>query len=241
MNSKRQTNDSARSVKLLSRQIEDYLKVIYKILESDSTATTSAIASALAISPASVTSMLKKLHDLKLVRYERYRGVSILPPGRKIALEVIRHHRLIELYLQSALGYPWDRVDAEAERLEHVISEEMEDRIDELLGHPTVDPHGDPIPSKGGVVARPDHRSLSDLGVGESAIVQRVSDQDAAKLRYLAGLGLVPKAKVRVLEKGPFDGPLVLRVGNARRVVGRELAAEVKVDKPGSAKPKARS
>ncbi|MBI1849198.1 MAG: metal-dependent transcriptional regulator [Planctomycetes bacterium] len=219
----------------LSHEIEDYLKAIYKIVESESPrpATTSAVAAALSVSPASVTSMLKKLHAMKLVRYERYYGVSILPAGRKIALEVIRHHRLLELYLQSALGYSWDRVDAEAERLEHVISEEMEDRIDALLGHPTVDPHGDPIPTKNGVVARPSHRGLTDLSPGETAVVCRVADQDGAKLRYLATLRLVPGARVTVVEKGPFGEPLVVRVGKSRHVLGAELASQVKV-RPGA-------
>jgi DtxR family Mn-dependent transcriptional regulator len=230
MTSKRQRDARTRPPKSrLSHEIEDYLKVIYKLVEAGRPATTSAIAKALSVSPASVTSMLKKLHALELVRYERYRGAAILSPGRKIALEVIRHHRLIELYLQSALGYRWDQVDAEAERLEHVISEEMEDRIDDLLGHPTVDPHGDPIPSKAGVVARAEHRSLPDLAEGETAVVERITDQDSAKLRYLANLGLVPKARVTLLEKAPFGGPILLRVGRARRSVGRELASQVLV------------
>ena len=231
MDSSGRTLRKPRSAIGLSRQIEDYLKVIYKLLESGRPATTSAIAAALSVSSASVTSMLKKLHQMKLVRYARYHGVTILPPGRKIALEVIRHHRLIELYLQSALGYSWDRVDAEAERLEHVISEEMEDRIDALLGHPTVDPHGDPIPSKGGAVASANLRNLSDLEAGESGIVRRIGDQEAAKLRYLAGLGIVPNARVRVVEKQPFEGPMVVRVGKGRHVIGREIAAQIRVER----------
>jgi DtxR family transcriptional regulator, Mn-dependent transcriptional regulator len=242
MDSKSKRNARTRpEASRLSHEIEDYLKTIYKLAEAagGKPATTSAVAAALAVSPASVTSMLKKLHSMKLVRYARYHGVSILPAGRKIALEVVRHHRLLEAYLQQALGYSWDRVDAEAERLEHVISEEMEDRIDEVLGHPRVDPHGDPIPTKNGVVARTRHVALVDLQPGESAEIRRVADQSAAKLRQLAALGLVPGALVSVIEKGPFGEALVVRVGKSRHVLGAELASQVEVGR--AKKPRKRS
>jgi DtxR family Mn-dependent transcriptional regulator len=156
-----------------------------------------------------------------------YKGVTLSPAGEKAALEVIRHHRLLEQYLAEALGLPWDQVHAEADRLEHVLSEELEARIAAALGNPTLDPHGDPIPAADLTVAAGSQERLSDLAVGAAAVVERVGDQEPAKLRYLAELGLTPGTALEVLEKAPFEGPLRLRVGDAEQTVGHELARTI--------------
>jgi DtxR family Mn-dependent transcriptional regulator len=211
---------------MLSQAIEDYLKTIYK-LEEKSSATTNEIARAMGVAPASVTNMLKRLAELKLVEYTSHKGVTLTEPGRKAALEIIRHHRLIEMYLHEALGYSWDKVHDEAEHLEHHISEEFEDRIAEFLGHPTHDPHGDPIPTKDGKLPEIKHESLFKTEAGETVVVQRVPDSDPELLRYLADIGLKPKAKVDVLLKAPFNGPLTLKVAEKEIIIGREVAEKV--------------
>lgn len=214
----------------ITHAMEDYLKVIYGLGELGERVTTQAIADRLDVSPPSVTGMLKRLADVNLIEHERYRSIALTDAGRKVALEVVRHHRLLELYLAEALGYSWDEVHEEADRLEHLISEEFERRIDEVLGFPTIDPHGDPIPSASGVVTEvPDHR-LATMEAGESATVVRVSDTDAEKLRYLGSLGLYPDADVTVVERLPFNGPLRVRVGSDEHVVGLELADAIHVD-----------
>lgn len=209
--------------------IEDYLKVIYAVVQEnvEGRATTSAIAEQMEVSAASATNMMQKLAELKLVEYVPYRGVSLTPAGEKIALEVIRHHRLIELYLAEALGYSWDAVHDEAERLEHVISEEFEDRIDAMLGHPTFDPHGDPIPSKSGRVPADVHRSLDAVPVGETVVVQRVYDRDGEVLRRLARLDLVPGTRVTVVDRPTRGGALTLRRDTDLFTVDEELARKV--------------
>src|SRR3990172_2228408 len=160
----------------ISHTVEDYLKAIYGLQEDAGKVSTNALAEKLGVSPASVTGMVKKLAEdrPRLVDYEKHHGVTLTPAGRKIALEIIRHHRLIELYLQQALGYSWDQVDAEAEKLEHVISEEFEDRIAAMLGQPEYDPHGDPIPTKEGIIAAPAGERLTDLTAGQRGRVARV-------------------------------------------------------------------
>src|SRR5687767_6725143 len=164
----------AQSLPDITPPIEDYLKAIYAVVREsgEGRATTSAIAERMEVSAASATNMMQKLAEMKLVEYVPYRGVSLTPGGEKIALEVIRHHRLIELYLAEALGYSWDEVHDEAERLEHVISEEFEDKIDAMLGHPTTDPHGDPIPPKSGRPPARATRRLSEVEIGESVVVR---------------------------------------------------------------------
>jgi DtxR family Mn-dependent transcriptional regulator len=211
----------------LSQAAEDYLKAIYKLEAAGEDATTSALAALLGISDASVTSMSKRMAQLGLVHHTPYHGVALTPAGRKIALEVIRHHRLLELYLAEVLGYGWDEVHAEADRLEHVISEEFEERIDALLGRPTVDPHGDPIPSKDLELVEPVLIPLAALEPGRPAIIQRVSDRDPAMLRYLASLGMFPSVPVLVREHAPFGGPIHVRIGEAEHALGRDLAAHV--------------
>jgi DtxR family Mn-dependent transcriptional regulator len=212
----------------LSPPMEDYLKTIYLIQERKGTgATTNAIAAALHVTPASVTGMIKKLAELKLVRHTPYQGVELTKSGEKIALEVVRHHRLLELYLFEALGYAWDEVHAEADALEHVISEEFEDRIAARLGNPVVDPHGDPIPAKDGTIAVVKERALLSLQAGESASITRVADGGPEMLRYAGSLGLRPAARVTVIELEPFGGSLRIKVGKAEHSIGRELAAQI--------------
>src|SRR5918992_3332504 len=173
--------------------------------------------------------MLKKLTVLGLADHSPYRGVELSEPGAEIALEVIRHHRLLEMYLAKTLGLSIDAVHAEADRLEHVLSEELEARIDEQLGFPTHDPHGDPIPDAGLKVDRSQLRSLDALEPGEEATVKRVPDGDAALLRYLADLALVPGGRVKVERGEPFGGPLTIAVGGSEHTISRELAAQIGV------------
>ncbi len=216
----------------LSQQMEDYLKAIYMIQEREGHGvSTNAIAAALSVTPASVTGMIKKLAEMKLVRHTPYQGVELTRAGEKIALEVVRHHRLLELFLHEALGYAWDEVHAEADALEHVISEDFEDRIAAQLGNPSTDPHGDPIPAKDGTVETVDQQSLTDLRPGQSAQVTRVSDQNSNILRYAAHLGLRPQARVTMIAAEPFGGSLRVRVGKIERSIGRELAAQIFVTK----------
>src|SRR3989440_3007814 len=181
-----------------SHAVEDTLKAIFLLCQEDQGAGTTALAERLRISPGAVTKMVKKLAGLRLVDHSPYRGVTLTPAGERIALEVIRHHRLLELYLHETLGYSWDQVHSEAERLEHVLSEEMEEKIDALLGRPAHDPHGDPIPSREGTLAPPPATRLSDLPDGHSATVARVQNNDPELLRYLGRLGLYPGAVVCV-------------------------------------------
>ena len=164
------------------------------------------------------------------MRYTPYRGVELTLAGEKIALEMIRHHRLLELYLAEALGYSWDQVDAEADKLEHVISEEFEDRIDDVLNFPTLDPHGAPIPSKGGAMKHREYLRLVELPVGKTAVIRQVSDQDPDMLRYMEALGLKPGACVEVREKASFSGPLVLKIDSGEeQVLGLEVADHIYV------------
>jgi len=210
--------------------MEDYLKAIFQLTEEKGgTVSTTGLAERLAVAPASVTNMLKKLAELELVQHEPYRGVVLTSAGRKIALEIIRHHRLIELYLVEALGMGWDEVHEEAERLEHVISEAFEDRISAALKDPRFDPHGDPIPTKeleyrpGGLV------SLADLAPGAEAVVGRVSDRDPGVLRRLADLGLFPNTGVRMVERDAATGIVRVAVEGAVRAVAADLARAVQV------------
>ena len=186
-----------------TQAIQDYLKVIYKLHATGEAVTTNAIADRMGVAPASVTNMLKKLARLKLVEHTPYHGVHLTSGGEKIALEVIRHHRLIELYLARHLGVSLDKVDEEAERLEHVISEELEERIAQSLGQPTHDPHGDPIPTREGALHDTPHPVLAELRAGQRGVIVRVSDRDAAKLRDLSAQRLLPGRTVRVMDVAP--------------------------------------
>ena len=213
----------------LSAAIQDYLKEIYKTQASGEKATTTVIAKRMGVAPSSATSMLKKLAALGLAEHAPYRGVDLSEAGTKIALEIIRHHRLIEQYLAETLGLSIDAVHAEADRLEHVLSEELEARIDEQLGFPTHDPHGDPIPDAGLNVDRSPLRSLEALEPGEEATVRRVPDGDADLLRYLAQLALVPGGRVTMRRSEPFGGPLTVLVSGQEHAISRELAGQIGV------------
>ena len=206
---------------------QDYLKTIYKLASGGHRATPTLVAERMCVSAAAVTKMVRRLQELNLATYTRTDEVRLTDAGEKIALEMIRHHRLLETYLMEALGYTWDQVDVEAEKLEHVISEEFEDRIAQFLGHPTHDPHGDPIPTKEGYVELVHHGTLSELEPGQEGVVRRVTDGDPDMLRYLGELGLYPHAAVEMVRKEPYGGPLCVRVSGAERAIGRELAENV--------------
>jgi DtxR family Mn-dependent transcriptional regulator len=207
--------------------VEDYLKAIYLVETERGEVTTQVLAERLEVAAPSATGMLKKLAELKLVKHEPYHGVELTAAGRKIALEVIRHHRLLELYLAEALGYSWDKVHAEAEKLEHHISEEFEDKIAALLGDPVTDPHGDPIPAKDGTIPPQNSVRLPDADAGESVTIARVAAQNAEQLTYLGSLGIRPDASLTVVGKAPCDGPVHLRIGGASHHVGLNLARQI--------------
>lgn len=210
-----------------TQAVEDYLKAIYEAERGDGPVSTSEIAEELGVAPASATGMVKKLADMNLLEYERYNGAKLTEAGRKMALEVIRHHRLVELYLHEALHVPWDRVHEEAEKLEHVLSDYVEDRIDATLGHPTHDPHGAPIPGPDGEVDVDEYVCLADLSAGERGVIAEVNDNDPELLRYLGDLSLYPDTAVRVVEVAPVQGPLIVKVGDRSETIGREAARHV--------------
>jgi DtxR family Mn-dependent transcriptional regulator len=215
----------------LSESIENYAKAIYALEQrGDGAVTTNALAARLDVTPASASSMVKKLAELELVTHEPYKGVSLTEKGRRVALEVLRHHRLLELYLAESLGVPWDRVHDEAEVLEHVLSEELEELIAAKLGNPTHDPHGDPIPSRELRITEEHTESLASLDVGARGVFVRVSDSDPEMLRYLAKRGITPGDRFEVVERQPFDGPLSTRFGEDVYVLGGGLARAMRVD-----------
>ncbi len=216
-----------------SAAIEDYVREIYNLGRDDESVTTTALAERLEVAPASVTGMIKRLDTLGLVQHKRYEGVRLTPVGRKVALEVIRHHRLIETYLAEAMGVAWDQVHDEAHRLEHHISEGLEDRMAEILGHPERDPHGAPIPPKEGEFVEPTYRTLDSAEEGEILTVREVPDEDSERLRYFASVGLTPGAFLEVLEVGPFAGPITIKVAGESRAIGREMAETIAVDGAG--------
>ena len=211
---------------MLSQAVGDYLKAIYK-LQGDGAVSTTDIARTLDVSSASVTNMIKRLAQMKLVEYESYKGVRLTEAGEKIALEIIRHHRLLETYLKEMLGYSWAEMHEEAERLEHHISEEFEDKIDALLGHPTHDPHGHPIPTRDLQITRTATTPLTHAEPGRPLVIHHVSDADPALLQYLEEIGLLPQKTVEIVEKAPFKGPLTLRIGEREQIVGHEVASNV--------------
>ena len=213
----------------LTDAMQDYLREIYKLRLEGRRATTSAIAERMGVRPPSATAMVKRLAALGLVEHERYRGAELTPAGERVALEVIRHHRLLELYLSQALGLSLDEVHSEADRLEHALSEELEARIDRSLGYPTHDPHGDPIPDAKLRIDRGQLRTLASLEPGDVATIRRVPDDDDALLRYLADHALVPGRTVTLTRAEPFGGPLILRVGKAEHAISRELAEGIGV------------
>jgi DtxR family Mn-dependent transcriptional regulator len=213
-----------------SESIQDYLRVIYKLEADGGRATTSAIAERMSVSPPSVTGMLKKLAGLGLVEHEPYRGAVLTRTGRRAAIELTRHHRLLEVYLAENLGLGIDSVHAEADRLEHALSEELEARIDESLGYPTHDPHGDPIPDASLHVEAATLRTLASLEPGEKATIRRVPDSNADLLRYLSSLELLPGHRVEVRESAPFGGPVTVSVdAGDQHAISREVAGQIGV------------
>lgn len=200
--------------KNLTPNIEDYLKAIFEISQPPQSVSTNQIADELGVSAASVTGMLKKLSLLEppLVAYQKHHGASLTPAGEKVALEILRHHRLLEMYLVEKLGYPWDQVHQEADRLEHVISEDFEARIDQALGFPSHDPHGDPIPDHDLILPDSPTLRLFDLEDGDTAVIHRVGSEDPELLRYLAELGLTPSATLLILDRSPYDENLRLKL-----------------------------
>jgi len=211
----------------LTAPVEDYLKAIYTIGRGTGAAATNEIAQRLALAPASVSGMVRRLADQGLLAYERYHGVKLTETGRRAALRTLRRHRVIEAYLAQALGYPWDGVHAEAERLEHAASDELVDRMAATMGEPEVDPHGAPIPTRDGAVDETEYTSLAELAVDTPGVVVRVADEDPAMLRYLAELSVVPGKRVTVKSRAPYGGPITLVVGRAEISVGPALAAHV--------------
>ena len=216
----------------LTQSIEDYLKTIYDLTLFDHRATTNQIAERMGVTPASVTGMLKRLssNDPPLLEYHKHHGVALTPQGEQVALEIIRHHRLLELFLHDRLGYPWDKVHAEADRLEHVISEDLEERIAQDLGDPRHDPHGDPIPGRDLSLASEALLPLDRLRPGQRAVVQRVRNDDPALLRYLQSIQLTPQTQVTVLDYSSFDGNLRLQIGSQVVVLGPAVTQQIYVE-----------
>jgi len=215
---------------MFSEAIEDYLKAIYQLQEGGDRAGTSDLARLLAVAPASVTGMLKRLAELGLAAHEPYRGAALTDEGRRRALQVIRNHRLAELFLSEILGLPLDQVHAEAHKWEHFLSEQVAQRIDTALDHPLVDPHGSPIPTRDGRIERPDRRPLAELEPGQSARVAEVADHDPELLRYLVELELIPGARVIIVARQPLAGPVTIRVADREHTVGPEVTRHVHVD-----------
>jgi DtxR family Mn-dependent transcriptional regulator len=214
-----------------SEAIEDYAKAIYVLSRRSGEAVgTSELAERLGVAPATGTAMLKRLDRMGLVHHQPYRGVSLTPAGERVALEVIRHHRLLESYLSEVLGMSWDRVHGEAEVLEHYISEELEQLIAAKLGDPSHDPHGDPIPGPDLAFHGEQHsRPLEALEVGESATFTRVSDSDPRMLRYLAERGIKPGVRIVVKDRQPFGGPVFVEVSGKQHALGGELVRRMRV------------
>src|SRR4051794_29715607 len=216
----------------ISAAVEDYAKAIYALqIQCGGPVSNNALADRLSVSPASASNMVKKLDGLGLVEHVPYHGVVLTQAGRRVALEVLRHHRLLELYLAQSLGVPWDRVHDEAEVLEHHISEELEELIANALGNPTHDPHGDPIPTRElEVVEDAGATSLDALEPGQRGRFTRISDSDPEMLRYLAERGIAPGANFEVVDKQPFGGPLFVRFAAEVHVIGGLLAAAMRVE-----------
>ncbi len=211
----------------LTRSAEDYLKAIYRLSPGGQPAATSDIAHLLALSPPSVSGMVKRLSEQGLLEHAPYKGVVLTSEGRRAALRTVRRHRLIESYLVAFLGYSWDTVHEEAERLEHAVSDTLAERMAAALGNPGVDPHGDPIPTAEGDVAEDAGTSLSDAPAGIEVAVRRVNAHEPDRLRYLAALGLTPGAVVTVTDRQPFDGPITIRTSGGDRVVASQMARDI--------------
>lgn len=215
---------------MLSQAVQDYLKIIYKLQEKGPVATTD-IAKELNVSGASVTGMLKRLDTMGFVEYNSYKGVKLSPDGEKIALEILRHHRLIELYLKEMMNYPLEKIHDEACRLEHHVSEEFINKVDEILGNPKFDPHGHPIPTKEGDLPLIREYKLSEIEPGNTVTITRISDHDNKLLAYLEEINLIPNIMVSVIEKEPFNGPIKIVYGDKDKIIGNEIAKNIFVVK----------
>ncbi len=218
----------------VTESMQDYLKAAYRLEQDGGVVTTLRLAEELGLSGPSVTNMVKRLDELKLVDHAPYHGVQLTSAGRKVALEVIRHHRLLELYLATALGYDLEEVHQEAERLEHHVSEELEARMERVLDFPRFDPHGDPIPTRTGSVPTIEDCALSDLESGSTGRISRVSDRDAEKLRFVSNLGLRPGVELTVRDQLPFDGPVLISVDGEDHLVPWVISQLIRVDVTGT-------
>jgi DtxR family Mn-dependent transcriptional regulator len=214
---------------MYSEAVEDYLKAIYEIQEQQGRVSTTALAERLGVAPPSATNMVKKLANLQLVEYKPYRGVVLTKAGNRVAVDLIRRHRLMETFLVQVLSLEWDQVHAEADRLEHALSRDIEERIDALLGSPTADPHGSPIPTREGTVSPRDQLRLTDLGSGRPAAVTEVGDRDPALLRYLGDIGIIPNEAIAVVDETSLNGAICVCVAGATHLVDREAAEQVMV------------
>lgn len=218
----------------LGQAAEDYLKVIFEISGSSSRASTNEIADRMGVRPASVTGMLQKLATSSppLIDYQKRHGAVLTEVGQRVALEIIRHHRLLELFLHDTLGYTWDEVHKEADLLEHVISEQFEERISKALGDPSMDPHGDPIPTRELKMPSESRPTLYSLESGQHAVVQRVAYSDAELLKYLASIGLVPKAHIKVISSSPYDDTMKIQVNGKSEssVLGKKITSQIFVE-----------
>jgi DtxR family Mn-dependent transcriptional regulator len=218
-------------VEQVSPAVQDYAKAIYALqTRAGGAVSTNDLADRMDVTAASASGMVRKLDDLGLVTHEPYRGVALTAAGERVALEVLRHHRLLELYLAQSLDVPWDRVHDEAEVLEHVLSEELEEVIANKLGNPTHDPHGDPIPTRDGRIDEGETASLQELEPGDCGTFVRVSDSDPEMLRYLSDRGIAPGDGLEVIDKQPFDGPLFVRFGADVHALGGTLAHAMRVE-----------
>jgi DtxR family Mn-dependent transcriptional regulator len=221
-------NAALQQHETLTRSVEDYLKAIYRLSPQGRAASTSEIAQRLDLSPASVSGMVKRLSEQGLLEHVPYKGVQLTPEGRRAALRMLRRHRLIEAYLVAFLGYTWDTVHDEAERLEHAVSDTLVDRMAAVLGHPAVDPHGDPIPTSEGDILEPVSTPLSEVPAGCSAEVSQVDEDQSDRLRYIASVGLRPGVRLQVVDRQPFLGPITIAVDGTTHVIGHELARVVR-------------
>jgi DtxR family Mn-dependent transcriptional regulator len=212
----------------LTRSVEDYLKAIYRLSPQGRPASTSEIAHRLELSPASVSGMVKRLSEQGLLEHVPYKGVQLTAEGRRAALRMLRRHRLIEAYLVAFLGYTWDTVHDEAERMEHAVSDALVERMAAVLGNPTVDPHGDPIPTPDGDIHEPASTPLSHVPAGATVEIQQVEEGQPERLRYIASMGLRPGVRVTVVDRQPFDGPITIEVGGRTHVIGSELGHVVR-------------
>ncbi len=218
----------------LTAAVEDYAKAIYALqARGGDDVSTNAIADRLGVTAASASNMAKKLSALGLVEHERYKGVRLTEAGERVALEVLRHHRLLELYLAENLDVPWDRVHDEAEVLEHVLSEELEELIARKLGNPTHDPHGDPIPTRELQIEEGHTSSMQSLEPGAHGTFVRISDSDPEMLRYLADQGIAPGDDFEIVDKQPFEGPVSARFGQRVHVLGGALARAMRAELAG--------